>query len=135
MKERFLVDTSVWIDFFNGRDTSGRIALRKLIATGADIYLCPTILQEVLQGIKDDKDYEIVKVNLLSFTMLEMNPVEAAVKAANLYRELRKKGLTIRKSNDCLIAIHAILYDLSLLHNDSDFDLIAAKTDLKLVEL
>ena len=135
MKEKVLIDTSVWIDFLNGRDTLGRVAVRHFIASGAKIYLCPTILQEVLQGIRNDRDYIKVQLSLMSFTMLEINPVDAAIKAADLYRDLRKKGLTVRKSHDCLIAIHAILYNLPLLHNDKDFDSIAKGSDLKIVQL
>ncbi len=64
-------------------------------------------------------------------SMLQLNPVEAAVEAAQLYRTLRKKGVTIRKPNDCLIAQYALFYDLPILHNDSDFTQIALYTALR----
>lgn len=65
--------------------------------------------------------------------MLQLDPVEAAVGAADLYRSLRKKGVTIRKPNDCLIAYYALFYDVSVLHNDVDFEQIAQHTQLRVV--
>ena len=135
MKRTVLVDTSVWIDFLNGNNTPERFALRELIASDAKICLCPIILQEVLQGIRKDLDYDKAKNSLLGFQMLKLDPVEAAIKAADLYRNLRKKGLTIRKSNDCLIALHAMLYRMPLLHNDTDFGRIASGSSLKIFEI
>lgn len=64
--------------------------------------------------------------------MLLIDPVEAAIGAAQLYRSLRKKGVTIRKSNDCLIAHFAIFYDTPILHSDADFDQIARFTALRI---
>jgi predicted nucleic acid-binding protein len=96
---------------------------------------CPIILQEILQGIRKDSDYRKVKDIVLSYPILKMDPVQAAIEAANLYRDLRKKGLTIRKSNDCLIASYAIKYNIPLLHNDSDFDLIASRSHLKIASI
>ena len=88
------------------------------------VYLCPTILQEVLQGIKSDKHYREVKDCLLAFEILNDDGIEMAISSAALYRTLRKKGIAIRKSNDCLIAQYAIKYALKILHQDRDFDLI-----------
>lgn len=65
--------------------------------------------------------------------MLLLDPVEAAISAATLYRMLRKKGVTIRKPNDCLIAHYAIFYDIPVLHSDVDFDQIAPYTSLRIV--
>lgn len=65
--------------------------------------------------------------------MLQLDPVEAAVGAADLYRTLRKKGVTIRKPNDCLIAHYALSYDIPLLHYDVDFEQIAQHTPLRFV--
>lgn len=63
--------------------------------------------------------------------MLTLNLVEAAVGAADLYRSLRKQGVTIRKPNDCLIAHYALFYDVPILHNDTDFGQIARHTQLR----
>lgn len=67
--------------------------------------------------------------------MLQLNPIEAAIGAADLYRTLRKKGVTIRKPNDCLIAHYAIFYDIPLLHNDIDFGQIAQHTPLRFIPI
>ena len=64
--------------------------------------------------------------------MLLLDPVEAAIGAAQLYRMLRKKGVTFRKPNDCLIAHYAIFYDISILHNGVDFDQIARYAPLRI---
>jgi len=124
MKDPLLVDTSVWINFFNGIESTEVSTLTSYIENDDPIFLCPTIIQEVLQGIKNDRQFREVKDYLLAFNLLNDDGVEMAVSAAKLYRTLRKKGVTIRKSNDCLIAQYAIKYSLEVLHQDRDFDLI-----------
>ncbi len=94
---------------------------------------CPTVVQEVLQGIRDDAKYERVKRSLLAFTCLQSDPLAAAIEAADLYRMLRKKGVTIRKPNDCLIARYAIQAGVTLCHADDDFDRIAANSSLEVI--
>lgn len=129
-----LVDTSVWIDWFSDRsDTNQQTNLLEVYFTqGIAVCITNVILQEVLQGIRKDKDYEVTKHTLLNMSMLQLDPVEAAVGAAQLYRTLRKKGVTIRKPNDCLIAQYALFYDMPILHNDSDFEQIAQHTPLRI---
>lgn len=128
---KVLVDTSVWIDALNARGTQQAQLLAQLIDDNVHIVLCPVIIQEILQGIKSDTDFEMVKENLSGFEVLDIDPVEAAYGAASLYRSVRKKGVTIRKSNDCLIAYFAISCKAVLLHNDGDFDKIAKHSSLK----
>ena len=124
MKDPLLVDTSVWINFFNGIESTEVSTLTSCIENDDPIFLCPTIIQEVLQGIKNDRQFKEVRDDLLAFNILNDDGVEMAISAAKLYRTLRKKGVTIRKSNDCLIAQYAIKYALEVLHQDRDFDLI-----------
>lgn len=119
-----IADTSVWISFFNGIETPQVQTLTDYIKGDDPIFLCPTIIQEILQGINDDKQYEQVKDLLLAFNIFNDDSLEIAISAANLYRSLRKKGITIRKSNDCLIAQYAIKHSMKILHQDRDFDLI-----------
>jgi predicted nucleic acid-binding protein len=95
------------------------------------VLLIPTILQEVLQAVREDTQYRRIKQIFSYFTQLQILPVEAAIGAAELYRGLRKKGLTIRKSNDCMIAFYAIEFSTSLVHLDSDFELISKHSKLK----
>ncbi|MDH5398967.1 MAG: PIN domain nuclease [Cyclobacteriaceae bacterium] len=124
MKKPLLVDTSVWICFFNGINCPETDLLSTYLEQDGPIYICPTILQEVLQGIRDDKQYAEVREYLLALPILNDDGVEMALSAAGLYRSLRKKGKTIRKSNDCLIAQYAIKHGLKVLHRDRDFDLL-----------
>ena len=128
-----LVDTSVWINFLKGRETPASLYLRQnlgniLIAT------CPVIIQEVLQGIVNDKDFDRIKNYFSDLICLSANHTYAmAIEAAEIYRKLRKKGITIRKPNDCMITCYALNNDISLLHDDIDFLQITRHTGLKTV--
>ena len=88
------------------------------------MFTCPVIIQEILQGIKNENTFQQIKESLLALTVLTVNPTEAAIGAAQIYRQLRKKGITIRKSNDCLIAFYALKNGAEVVHRDRDFDLI-----------
>ena len=131
MSEPLIFDTSVWIDFLRNKNNPPSDLLTAYIEKNDQVLLTPTILQEVLQGIRDDAQYRHIKEILSYFTTLQHSPVQAAVGAAELYRSLRKKGVTIRKSNDCLIAFYAIKFSLAIVHSDGDFDLIGKHTKLK----
>ncbi|MEO5888869.1 MAG: PIN domain-containing protein [Ferruginibacter sp.] len=130
-----VVDSSVWIDFFN-KKASPQIEIIKnfIIAEPVitSITLLPIVLQEVLQGIQSNKHYEVVKENLQGFNQFIYDAYAFAINAADLFRYLQKKGITIRKANDCLIASVCIENELTLLHNDRDFDNIAKYTSLKI---
>jgi predicted nucleic acid-binding protein len=129
-----LVDTSVWVNFFKDVETSSNNFLNKNF-TSIVIATCPTIVQEILQGVITDADEQIVKLYFDNLTKLEEDSYEVATEAANLYRMLRKKGVTIRKPNDCLIAIYAIKNNIALLHDDKDFINIAAFSNLKTIRV
>lgn len=124
MKEALIVDTSVWIDFFNGNENEGVLTLVEYIENDYPIYLCPPIIQEILQGVSNDKRFNKIKDNLMCFNVLNDDALESALGAVNIFRDLRKKGYTIRKSNDCLIAYYSIKHSLTILHKDRDFDII-----------
>ena len=130
-----LVDTSVWIDFLNGKKTLHRNFLHDLLESEEDICLSEIILMEILQGIKEDKLHRDVKDYLLIFTIVPSIPVESYVHASDIYRMCRKKGLTVRKPVDCLISAVAIENDVALLHNDADFIKIAKCSKLRLVQI
>ncbi len=132
MSQRLLFDTSVWIDFLRNRNTPEADLLTNYIENNHPIILIPTIIQEILQGIRDVAQYRQIKDILSYFTILQLPPIEAAIGAADLYRSLRKKGLTIRKSNDCLIAFYAIEFSIPLAHADADFDIICHHSKLKI---
>ena len=124
MREPVIVDTSVWIDFFNGADTEQVKTLVTYIQEDEPLYLCPTIIQEVLQGITNDNQCKKIKDYLMCFNVLNDDSLESAFGAVKIYRKLRKKGISIRKSNDCLIAQYAFKYNLKMIHKDRDFDMI-----------
>ena len=128
-----LVDTSVWIDFFAGRDLPQVVTLEQFILDNEDLALCGIILTEILQGIADDTTHRRVRRYLDPLIMLPM-PETVFVRAADIYRKLRKQGITIRKTNDCIIAATALEHRCSLLHNDRDFVPIAKHSPLKVVK-
>lgn len=125
-----LVDTSVWIDFFNDNKHAEITFLENSIKNRIDISYCGVILTEILQGIKTTKDYVLTKKAFTSFTYLEMHE-EIFIEAADIFRKLQRKGITIRKTMDCLIAAVAIVYQTPLLHRDRDFDPIVRYCGLK----
>jgi predicted nucleic acid-binding protein len=128
-----IVDTSVWIDSFNPKiNTPEKKSLIRLIQNDSPIYLCPVIYQEILQGIRYDKAFKRIKFALKQYRMIDIDLMYVTNHAVDLYRHLRKKGITIRKSIDCLIASYAIITDMYLLHNDSDFTQIAGESKLKI---
>lgn len=130
-----LINTSAWIEFFSQAPNLHQTALEDHIFAGDIIYTCPIIVQEVLQGVRQ-KDYVKTKSALSSAEMLTFtNSFQMAVNAAQVYRACRSKGLTIRKAPDCLIAYHALEYDLPLLHKDKDFDGIAKVFPLRIVKV
>ena len=135
MKFSVIVDSSVWIDFFNQKSSSQIEIIKSQLSIYSEYSLfviLPIILQEILQGIEDDRQHTVVGNVLSGLERLEINQFLYAEKAADLYRYLRKKGVTVRKANDCLIAAVCIDYQFDILHNDKDFDNIAKYTSLKI---
>jgi len=128
-----LIDTTVWIDFFGNRPQPHVAALQGMIEDDEDLCVCGLILTEVLQGIRSDAAYRKTKDYFESLILLPMRQVTFERSAA-LYRSLRKKGVTIRKPIDCMIASVAIEHDLRLLHDDRDFDQIAEHSKLKIMK-
>lgn len=128
-----LIDTSVWVDFFRGEDSRQRRILHSLIEDEEDISITEIIVTEVLQGIKNDGEFQTIKDYLLEFPLYMPKGIETYLHAARIYRNCRKRGKTIRSAVDCIIATICIENDLALLHKDSDFDLIAASTELQVI--
>jgi predicted nucleic acid-binding protein len=115
-----LVDSSVWIDYFRSADTP-QVALldsffgRSLLAVG------DLIAAEVLQGVRDEREFRLVKKTLEAFEHIDLVGYDIAVKASENYRALRAMGITVRKTIDTLIATRCIQDGLTLLHADKDF--------------
>ena len=115
-----MVDSSVWIDYFNGHDTTQTTELDSLLGV-KPIAIGDIILTEVLQGFRNDEDYKIAYSLLMSLTIFELWGEKMALKSADNYRLLRKQGITIRKTTDVIIASFCIDNNLPLLFSDKDF--------------
>lgn len=124
MIKGYIFDTSIWIDFFKGNNSDQTRLLIYLLENDLPVYYCPVILQEVLQGIKKDTEFKDVKDVFTVLNKLVEDPYQAAIGAAEICRNLRKKGITIRNGNDCLIAWYGIKNDLEIIHCDRDYNMI-----------
>ncbi len=127
-----LVDTSVWIEYLRATSGPEGDLLGKLLSNDL-VTVCPLIFQEVLQGIREPTEYAQTKELLDSLPRLNAEPYAAAIGAAEIFRKLRRQGITIRKSNDCLIAWYALNAGCSVFHKDRDFDLMEKPLSLKVL--
>ncbi len=127
-----LVDSSVWIDYFNGRKTAATERLDSSLGI-TPVIMGDMILAEVLQGFQSDKDFEVAKDMLLRMPFMAMGGLELALESAANYRLLRKNGVTVRKTIDVMIGTFCIHHQLPLLHDDRDFDPMVEFLGLKLV--
>jgi len=116
-----LVDTSVWVDYFNGQITPETTTLDKILSL-EEIVIGDLILAELLQGFHSDQEFEAVLNALAKFKQVSMLNSDLAIRSARNYRQLRKAGITVRKTVDCLIATYCIENRIELLHSDRDFD-------------
>ena len=115
-----LVDSSVWIDYFNGVDNKQTDTLNDVLGL-KPIAIGDLILTEVLKGFKDDKDHKAAKLLLEDLVIFDLVGKDIAIKSADNFRFLRKKGITIRKPVDVIIATFCIEKKLPLLFIDRDF--------------
>lgn len=115
------VDSSVWVDYFNGTQSAETDYLDSLLGK-EPVGLGDVVLLEVLQGFRSDQDYKTAKDLLTALTVFTLGGQEMAIKSADNFRLLRKKGITVRKTIDVLIATFCISKNLPLLHSDKDFE-------------
>lgn len=125
-----LVDSSVWVDYFNGQATRETDFLDDLLGT-EPVAIGDLILAEVLQGFRSDADYEAARELLASLTTYDLLGATLAVKTADNYRALRKRGITVRKTADAIIATFCIEHRTPLLYSDRDFDPFVRHLGLK----
>lgn len=127
-----LVDTSAWIDYFNGimNQTTNKLhtLLDKELLLIGDLIFC-----EVLQGFKNENEFDAAYYLLSNLQKVELCGFDISLEAASNYRLLRKKGITIRKTIDMIIATFCINNKHRLLHNDKDFDQLEDYLGLKVV--
>jgi predicted nucleic acid-binding protein len=131
MTNGIIVDSSVWVDYFNGILNKETNLADELIFHNKALLL-PIILQEVLQGIREYSLFVEIKKSFLAYEFIEYNQIQMSIDAAAIYRVVRRKGITVRKPNDCLIAAICIENNISLLHKDRDFNQIAKHTSLQI---
>lgn len=129
---RILVDSSVWIDFFNGADTPEVELLEQLLGR-EPLLVGDLILAEVLQGFRELHHWHAARDALLCFPVVEMVGREVALDSARNYRTLRSAGITVRKTIDSLIATWCLRENVSLLHSDRDFEPFARHLGLRVV--
>ncbi|MFA6072386.1 MAG: PIN domain nuclease [Janthinobacterium sp.] len=127
-----LVDSSVWIDYFNGTET---LATKKLDGLLGVQPVCTgdLILAEVLQGFRRDDDYQAAKTLLCALPVHAMLGSVISLRSAENFRKLRKQGITIRKTIDTMIATYCIENELPLLHSDKDFQPFQQRLELMIV--
>lgn len=125
-----VVDSSVWIDYFTGKSTPATEKLDSLLGDEL-VAVGDLMLTEVLQGFRDEKDYRQANKLLSSLTIVNMLDTCVALKSAENFRRLRKKGITVRKTIDAIIATYCIENRLSLLHSDKDFQPFQTHLTLK----
>jgi hypothetical protein len=128
-----LVDSSVWIDYFNGNKTSQTDWLDSSLGN-TPIIICDLIITEVLQGFQDDKDFKTAMDILLGIPFMSIGGQALAVEIAMNYRFLRRKGVTVRKTIDVIIGTFCIHHQLTLLHDDRDFDPMVKFLGLEIVD-
>lgn len=125
-----LVDSSVWIDYFNGKKSPQTDVLDALLGT-EPIAIGDLILAEVLQGFRSDDDYEAARRLLSGLTSYDLLGQRLAIKAAENYRTLRKQGISVRKTADVIIATFCMEHHVPLLYSDRDFDPFVKHLGLK----
>jgi len=128
-----IVDTSVWIDYFNGAENPETNWLERHVDQQR-LGLTTIILTEILQGLSDERTASLVAAELLQFEIFDASSRALAVQAAKNYRALRRRGKTPRKTIDVLIATFCIEGRHSLLHRDRDFDAFAKHLGLSVVQ-
>lgn len=125
-----LVDSSVWINYFNGIPTWQTDLLDNCLSN-IPVVIGDLILAEVLQGFKSNKDYETAKDLLSALPFRQIGGYNVAAQSAQNYRILRKSGVTVRKTIDVIIGTFCIMEGLPLLHDDRDFEPMVSHFSLR----
>jgi len=129
-----LVDTSAWVEFLRGTGSPHHLKVTSLIDSGAEVVTTEMVVMELLAGMRDAVAAQVLRSRLLAFPLLRIHGLADYEEAAALFRECRSAGHTIRSIVDCVIAVVAIREGARVLHNDADFDKLAALTPLRIEE-
>src|SRR5882672_10345315 len=104
---RVLVDTSAWVDFLNGHDSPESSSVAELLKGEDEVCTCGVIVAEVFQGLRENRAYTEIASLFSEMTFLESSDITTYFRTAELYRTLRKRGITVRSTIDCLITVFA----------------------------
>jgi predicted nucleic acid-binding protein len=127
-----VVDSSVWIDFFNDRDTTACGELSRLLNDGHIRLVVPDlVLYEVLRGFRHERAMRQARQLLQALSVEPCGGADVVLAAAEHYRHLRGRGITVRSAIDVVVAAFCIECDYLLLHSDRDYDAIAAHRGLR----
>ena len=126
-----VVDSNTWADFFNGTRSAHADRLATILEEREDVAVLPIIVTEVLQGFRTDGGFESARRVLVALPMIQPT-LESHVRAARLFRALRRKGVTVRGAVDCIIAQACLDTGALLLSPDGDFERIAQHSSLRL---
>ena len=125
-----LIDTSAWIEYFRGTGSAAAVEVRRLLSEEADqVAMCEPLAMEILSGVSDDNAHTKLERLVNGLPSLNIDS-STDFRAAHIYRGARRAGRTIRCIDDCLIAAVAIRHGVRIIHQDNDFDVIAAMTSL-----
>jgi predicted nucleic acid-binding protein len=120
-----LVDTSAWVEFLRGTGSDTHRAVRHLLEDDAPVHTTDVVMMEVLAGARDEDQHQRLRRLLARCDYLPIDGLAGYEAAADLYRACRQAGETVRALTDCLIGAVALRADVSVLHNDRDFDVLA----------
>ncbi len=132
---RVLVDTSAWVDFLNGHDSPEAMTVSELLKGDDDVCTCGVVVAEVFQGLRENKAYREIASLFSEMTFLESSDIATHFRTAELYRALRKRGITVRSTIDCLITVLAADNGCQILARDRDVAAIVSSGLIKLRSL
>jgi predicted nucleic acid-binding protein len=126
-----LIDTSAWIEYFRATGSAAAGEVRRLLSDEANqVAICEPVAMEILSGVSDDNTHAKLERLVNGLASLSVDSSTDFRTAAQIYRAARRGGRSIRSINDCLIAAVAIRHDARIIHQDNDFEVIAAMTSL-----
>jgi predicted nucleic acid-binding protein len=130
-QDMIIVDTSVWIDFLRGENSSEQRILHELIENEEEISITGIILAEILQGIKEEKEFRRIREYLLEYPIYEPKGTVTYIDAARIYGACRNKGKTVRSTVDSIVAAICVENGFSIFHKDREYDIIQECVGLK----
>jgi predicted nucleic acid-binding protein len=130
-----IIDTSVWIEYFRGNDSTAGRWVAERIEAGSALVVPEVVLMELLIGTTEEQTASLWRRFLLRFTIEPLAPIRDSENAAEIHRRCRRAGNTVRSLIDCQVAAIALRLDLEIAHRDWDFDVIATNCGVRTLAL